>query len=67
MAEASDTVILQVGPQGRMVIPASLCCAWKIKTGDILLARIEDDRPPLCSGSKVALPPSTISLAWPTN
>jgi len=44
MAEASDTVVIQIGPQGRMVIPASLCCAWKIKTGDILLARIEDDR-----------------------
>jgi AbrB family looped-hinge helix DNA binding protein len=44
MAETLDTVILQIGPQGRMVIPASLRRAWKIKAGDIFLARIENDR-----------------------
>ena len=44
MAETSNTVVIQIGPQGRMVIPASLRRAWKIKSGDIFLARIEDDR-----------------------
>jgi len=44
MAETSDTVVIQIGPQGRMVIPASWRRAWKIKSGDVFLARIENDR-----------------------
>ena len=44
MAENRSIVELQVGPQGRVVIPANLRQAWPIKTGEILMARLEDDR-----------------------
>jgi AbrB family looped-hinge helix DNA binding protein len=35
---------VQVGPQGRVVIPAGLRKTWNIKTGETLMARLEDDR-----------------------
>lgn len=35
---------LQVGPQGRVVIPAALRQAWQIEPGAVLMARLEDDR-----------------------
>ena len=44
MAENLYNVELQVGPQGRIVIPASLRRAWNIKTGEIFLAHLENDR-----------------------
>ncbi len=37
-------VEVQVSPQGRVVIPAELRKAWQIEAGDILLARLENDR-----------------------
>lgn len=35
---------VQVGPQGRMVIPAALRRAWRIESGQILIARLEGER-----------------------
>ena len=37
-------VEVQVSPQGRVVITAELRKAWQIEAGDILLARLENDR-----------------------
>ena len=39
-----ETIELQVGRQGRVVIPAALRQLWQIRSGDTLLARLEDDR-----------------------
>lgn len=39
-----ETIELQVGRQGRVVIPAALRQLWQISSGDTLLARLEDDR-----------------------
>jgi AbrB family looped-hinge helix DNA binding protein len=39
-----DAVELQVGRQGRVVIPAALRQAWPLSSGDTLLARLEDGR-----------------------
>lgn len=44
MPEGTSIVEVQVGPQGRVVIPASLRQAWQVKTGETLMARLEDDR-----------------------
>ncbi len=44
MPENLSIIELQVGPQGRVVIPASLRQAWQIKTGETLMAHLEDDR-----------------------
>jgi bifunctional DNA-binding transcriptional regulator/antitoxin component of YhaV-PrlF toxin-antitoxin module len=44
MAEDRTTVELRLGPQGRIVIPASLRRIWQISTGEVLMARLEDDR-----------------------
>ena len=44
MPQQLSIIELQVGPQGRVVIPASLRQAWRIKTGEILMARLEEDR-----------------------
>jgi len=44
MPENLSIVELQVGPQGRVVIPASLRQAWQLTTGETLMARLEDDR-----------------------
>lgn len=43
MREA-NAVELQVGRQGRVVIPATLRQAWHLSSGDTLLARLEDGR-----------------------
>ncbi|GIK72630.1 MAG: hypothetical protein BroJett021_16180 [Chloroflexota bacterium] len=39
-----ETIELQVGRQGRVVIPAALRQLWQIRSGDTLLAHLEDDR-----------------------
>lgn len=44
MPEKQPAVELQVGPQGRVVIPASLRRSWQVATGEVLIARLEDDR-----------------------
>lgn len=44
MADYLQPVELQIGPQGRVVIPASLRRAWQLKSGEILLAHLEEDR-----------------------
>jgi bifunctional DNA-binding transcriptional regulator/antitoxin component of YhaV-PrlF toxin-antitoxin module len=44
VAERLPPVELQVGPQGRVVIPASLRRSWQIAMGEVLVARLEDDR-----------------------
>jgi bifunctional DNA-binding transcriptional regulator/antitoxin component of YhaV-PrlF toxin-antitoxin module len=44
MADYLPAVELQIGPQGRVVIPASLRKAWQLKNGEVLLAHIEADR-----------------------
>lgn len=44
MAQNTDVVELQVGNQGRVVIPAGLRKAWKLRPGDTLLAHVEEDR-----------------------
>jgi AbrB family looped-hinge helix DNA binding protein len=44
MAQDTNVVELQIGNQGRVVIPASLRKAWKLRPGDTLLARVEEDR-----------------------
>lgn len=40
----NEAIEVQVGQQGRVVIPAMLRQAWQVSTGDTLLARLEDDR-----------------------
>ena len=37
-----ETIELQVGRQGRVVIPAALRQLWQIRSGDTLLARLEE-------------------------
>ncbi|MFZ2487082.1 MAG: AbrB/MazE/SpoVT family DNA-binding domain-containing protein [Anaerolineae bacterium] len=44
MHEKSLLAELQVGPQGRVVIPASLRHTWQLKTGEKLVVYLEDDR-----------------------
>ena len=44
MTVPSSFIELQVGHQGRMVIPVSLRRAWHMKSGETLLARIEGER-----------------------
>lgn len=44
MPENPPIIEIQMGPQGRVVIPASLRQAWQIKTGETLMAHLEDDR-----------------------
>lgn len=44
MPKNLSIVELKVGPQGRVVIPASLRQAWQLTTGETLMARLEDDR-----------------------
>jgi AbrB family looped-hinge helix DNA binding protein len=43
MAE-KQTVEVTVGPQGRLVVPARLRRRLGIETGDVLVARAQDDR-----------------------
>lgn len=43
MAQAEEMVTVQVGPQGRVVIPAELRRRWKLETGEVLIARLEND------------------------
>ena len=35
---------MHVGPQGRLVIPARLRRAFRLETGETLVARVEEDR-----------------------
>ncbi len=44
MTENSPMIEVQVGPQGRVVIPAPLRQAWQIKPGETLVAHLEADR-----------------------
>jgi AbrB family looped-hinge helix DNA binding protein len=44
MPETLPIVEVQVGPQGRVVIPAVLRQTWRVQPGETLLARLEDDR-----------------------
>ncbi len=44
MPGVPSIVEVQVGPQGRVVIPAGLRQIWRIQPGETLLARLEDDR-----------------------
>lgn len=44
MPKTTSIVEMQVGPQGRVVIPAALRKAWQVRPGETLLARLEDDR-----------------------
>lgn len=44
MPKTTSIVEMQVGPQGRVVIPAALRQAWQIQPGETLMARLEDDR-----------------------
>lgn len=44
MAQVEKQVSIQVGPQGRVVIPAEWRRALNISPGDSLVARIEDGR-----------------------
>lgn len=44
MSEQAQAMEVQVGPQGRMVIPAALRRAWRIESGQILIARLEGER-----------------------
>ena len=44
MAEIKDLAKVNVGPQGRIVIPAGMRKALNIGNGDILVARVEDGR-----------------------
>ena len=44
MAENTLMAELMVGPQGRVVIPANLRHAWQLKTGEVLMAHLENDR-----------------------
>ena len=38
------TVKVNVGPQGRVVIPAEMRRAWNLEPGETLIARLENDR-----------------------
>lgn len=44
MPETTSSVEVLVGPQGRVVIPATLRQIWRIQPGETLLARLEDNR-----------------------
>jgi bifunctional DNA-binding transcriptional regulator/antitoxin component of YhaV-PrlF toxin-antitoxin module len=44
MSEHLQAVEVQVGPQGRLVIPASLRRAWPIERGQTLIARLDGER-----------------------
>lgn len=44
MSEQLQGVEVQVGPQGRLVIPVSLRRAWQIERGQILIARLDGER-----------------------
>lgn len=44
MAKTSEQTKVNVGPQGRIVIPAGLRRALEIEPGDTLVARLEDGR-----------------------
>lgn len=44
MSEQLHGIEVQVGPQGRLVIPASLRRAWPIERGQILIARLDGER-----------------------
>ncbi len=44
MTESLRVAEVQMGQQGRVVIPAALRNAWQVSTGDTLLARLEEDR-----------------------
>ncbi|MEZ4771204.1 MAG: AbrB/MazE/SpoVT family DNA-binding domain-containing protein [Caldilineales bacterium] len=44
MPDNTPIVEIQVGAQGRVVIPASLRHAWQVTGGDTLVARLEGDR-----------------------
>lgn len=44
MSEQLQGMEVQVGPQGRLVIPASLRRAWQIERGQILIARLDGER-----------------------
>ena len=44
MPENTPIVEIQIGAQGRVVIPASLRHVWQVTGGDTLVARLEDDR-----------------------
>src|SRR5262249_44635870 len=41
---AFDEPRIRVGPQGRLVIPASMRRALGLQTGEVLVARVEEDR-----------------------
>ena len=43
MPDATSIVEVQVGPQGRFVIPSSLRRALRISSGDVLMVRLEND------------------------
>ena len=44
MGEIRDPAKVNLGPQGRIVIPAGMRKALGIGTGDVLVARVEDGR-----------------------
>ena len=44
MAQIEEQTSIQIGPQGRVVIPAKWRRALNISPGDSLVARIEDGR-----------------------
>lgn len=44
MPEDTAIVEVQIGPQGRVVIPAVLRQIWRVQPGETLLARLENDR-----------------------
>jgi AbrB family looped-hinge helix DNA binding protein len=44
MAEANEQVEVQVGPQGRLVVPASLRRRLGIKPGQKMVAKVEEGR-----------------------
>ena len=44
MDEKAMVVAVQVGPQGRVVIPAALRRAWKLESGERLVMRLEGDQ-----------------------
>jgi AbrB family looped-hinge helix DNA binding protein len=44
MAPRSRSVLLRVGPQGRVVIPAEVRREMRIEPGETLVAHVEDDR-----------------------
>ncbi|HYG65172.1 MAG TPA: AbrB/MazE/SpoVT family DNA-binding domain-containing protein [Thermoanaerobaculia bacterium] len=44
MSNSSALVKVSVGPQGRLVVPAEIRREMGIAPGDVLLARVEDER-----------------------